>query len=83
VTGDVTFSVNAPTGRWLVFDENGKGATYNSPQFVKSGEVTEEPPLEMHRTGYEFKGWYTDAACTAGNEFTFGQTLTNNTTIYA
>ena len=34
ITGDVTFSVNAPEGHWFIFDENGKGATYNAPQFV-------------------------------------------------
>ena len=43
VTGDVTFSVNAPPGHWLVFNENGKGATYNAPQFVLSGHGTEDP----------------------------------------
>ena len=32
ITGDVEFSVDAPEGYWLVFDENGKGATYNAPR---------------------------------------------------
>lgn len=81
--GDVVFSVNAPEGHWLVFDENGSGATYNAPQFVKSGQVTTAPSLEMKRIGYTFGGWYTDEACTSGNEFTFGNVLTDNTTIYA
>ena len=70
---------------WLVFDENGKGGTYNAPRFIKNDEVTVEPrpASEMVRNGYTFGWWYKDAACTDGNEFTFGQGLTDNTTIYA
>ena len=90
ITGDVTFSVDAPEGHWLVFDENGKGGTYNAPQFVKSGQVTAAPALPMVRNGYRFAGdveegtgWYTDAACTPGNQFEFGGTLTDHQTIYA
>lgn len=87
ITGDVVFSVNAPEGHWLVFNENGKGATYNAPQFVKSGQPTVKPTLaedaNMIRRGYDFGGWYTDQACTAGNEFTFGNTISDRTEIYA
>ena len=84
LTGNVVFSVDAPEGHWLVFNENGKGATYNAPKFVKAEEVTsEEGLLEMVRKGYSFGGWYKDEACTAGNEFTFGGQLENSTTIYA
>ena len=83
INGDIVFSVNAPEGHWLVFDENLKGATYNAPQFVKQGEVTSEPPLEMVRNGYTFGGWYTNKECTDGNEFTFGEELEDNITIYA
>lgn len=61
ITGNVTFSVNAPEGHWLVFDENGKGGTYNAPRFVKSEDVTQKPrpDSEMTRFGYTFAGWYT------------------------
>ena len=84
LTGNVKFSVEAPEGHWLVFDENGKGATYNAPRFIKSGETTSDADLlEMVRNGYTFGGWYKDAACTAGNEFTFGGTISETTTIYA
>lgn len=81
--GDIKLSVNAPQGHWLVFDENGKGATYNAPKFVKDGQVTVEPAAEMVRLGYSFGGWYTDQGCTDGNEFEFGNELTDNITIYA
>ncbi len=87
ITGDVVFAVNAPAGNWLVFHENGKGATYNAPQFVKSGEITTCPDLareaNMIRNGYTFGGWYTDEGCTYGNEFEFGHPITERTDIYA
>ncbi|MBQ6052344.1 MAG: InlB B-repeat-containing protein, partial [Clostridia bacterium] len=84
IKGDITLSVSAPEGHWLVFDENGKGGTYNAPRFIKSGEVTSNADLlEMVRNGYTFGGWYTDAACTDGNEFTFGGQISDTTTIYA
>ena len=84
IKGSITFSVNAPEGHWLIFDENGKGATYNAPQFVKSGDKPVEPNSdEMTRFGYTFGGWYTDVACTDGNEFNFNQPIVDKTTIYA
>lgn len=84
IKGNVNFSVDEEQGNWLVFDENGKGATYNAPQFVKNGDVTSaEDLLEMKRPGYEFVDWYTDQACTDGNVFEFGHELTERTTIYA
>ena len=85
VKGDITFTVNAPEGHWLIFDENGHGGTYNAPQFVKEHDKTSRPrpDEEMYRRGYNFGGWYTDAACTAGNEYGFNEELTQNKTIYA
>ncbi len=68
IKGDVEFSVSAPEGHWLVFNENGKGATYVAARFIKSGDSTEEPNVEMKRLGYTFEGllddhpgsgWYT------------------------
>ncbi|MBR4815043.1 MAG: InlB B-repeat-containing protein, partial [Paludibacteraceae bacterium] len=85
LSGDVIFLANAPLGTWLIFEELEKGATYNAPQFVKSTDVTQRPipDAEMKCLGYTFGGWYTDRNCTTGNEFTFGQRLTERTTIYA
>ncbi len=94
IKGDVTFSAIEAEGHWLVFNENGKGATYNAPQFVKSGKPTVEPckPEEMIRLGYTFGGWYdTEAHANAHaqntnvttGKFTFGSTISEKTTIYA
>ena len=94
VTGDITFTVRAPEGSWLIFDENGKGATYTAPQFVLTGENTVTPSTidRMQRVGYTFGGWYdtkehaeAHAANTSVTEgkYVFGNTLTGNTTIYA
>ena len=87
LNGDLTLEVSTPDGHWLVFNENGKGATYNAPMFIKSGETIEMPANagegRMTRNGYTFGGWYTDQACTDGNEFVFEGELTENTNIYA
>lgn len=85
ITGDVVFDVEAPEGQWLVFNENGKGATYNAPEFVLKGQNTVRPTLaedrNMIRNGYTFGGWYTDQACTT--PFTFGSPIEERTEIYA
>ena len=89
ITGNVKFSVDAPAGFWLVFDENGKGATYNAPRFIKAGEVTSSADLlPMTRNGYTFVDWYTGAPSATGQDptgevFVFGRGLTETTTIYA
>ena len=98
ITGDITFTVLAPEGAWLVFDETCggavKGATYTAPQFVLKGEVTKEPSTisSMTCNGYEFGGWYdtaehakahaADPDVTEG-AFQFGDILETGTTIYA
>ena len=88
----MTFTVRAPEGSWLVFDEVKKGATYTAPQFVLKGMTTHEPATEMLLLGYTFGGWYdtkehaeahaVDTAVTDG-AYTFGNELTANTTVYA
>ncbi|MBR3346772.1 MAG: InlB B-repeat-containing protein, partial [Solobacterium sp.] len=81
ISADVILSVVAPNGYWLIFKENGKGASYTSPQFLE-GTLPEEP-ADPVRLGYEFGGWYTDEACTDGNEFDFTKALEKTTTVYA
>ena len=64
LSGNVTFSTVVSEGHWLVFEENGYGATYNAPVFVKSEEKAsaKRPDLSqsanMHRSGYDFDNWY-------------------------
>ncbi|MDO4860152.1 MAG: InlB B-repeat-containing protein, partial [Bacillota bacterium] len=90
IKGDVVFSVNAPEGRFLIFNENGKGATYNAPIFLETGETTYKPcpDEDMKRFGYTFDGWYNGTEDDEGNinlttPFEFGGTISDHTTIYA
>lgn len=95
ITGDVVFNVYAPAGNWLIFNQNGKGARYIAPQFIKSRESTSKPvpDNEMTRNGYVFGGWYTEVsgqadehgytAVVEGTQFTFGGELTDRTELYA
>ena len=63
ITGDVKFGVNAPEGHWFIFNENGKGATYNAPQFIQSNDKPTRPnDANMIRNGHTFGGWYADKA---------------------
>lgn len=91
IKGSVTLSVNSPKGHWLVY-ESGKGGTYVAPDFVYSDAVTvdktqdptkpEDPTkIQMKKNGYTFGGWYTDE--TYSTKFTFGEALSDKTTIYA
>ena len=88
LTGSIKLSADAPYGNWLIYNENGKGATYNAPRFIQRGEVTSEPSLEMVRNGYVFAGWYTGAPDEVGGDptgeaFVFGHEISTKTEIYA
>ena len=89
ISGNIVFTVQAPKGHWLVFYENGKGATYIAPQFVKGDDVTVEPDADMLRLGYTFGGWYTvkyddDAEVDESKKFEFGHKLEESpTNVYA
>ncbi|MBR0353768.1 MAG: InlB B-repeat-containing protein [Oscillospiraceae bacterium] len=66
ISSDVTFSVNAPKGHWLVFEEVQKGATYNAPVFIYEGKAADADgkrpakslPENMKCAGYTFLDWY-------------------------
>lgn len=91
LNGSIKLSVFAPEGFWLVFDENGKGATYNAPRFIKSTETPydyKNELLPMVRNGYSFVGWYYGKPSEVGgeptgDEFDFNKKLEESTTIYA
>lgn len=40
-------------------------------------------PTDPEKEGYSFGGWYTDSACSDGNEWSMPETLNENITIYA
>lgn len=77
-----------PAGHWLIFVENGDGASYTYPQFLESEARTEKPSAPT-RKGYTFDGWYTGPPATTGGdptgeEFTaWNQTLSVTTKLYA
>lgn len=98
-TGKATYTDSIPTtatsanidlwpvfesAHWLTFDANvsDNSATYTAAQRYTSDETT-KAPTDPQRQGYTFGGWYTDQGCTEGNEFAFGSTLSENTTVYA
>jgi len=62
---------------------NSRGGTPVPLQTVAAGGTAMEPPTPIHN-GFTFGGWYTNEACTNGNEWNFSTMLTNcNTTLYA
>lgn len=83
ITGDINLWPVFEAAHWLTFDSNDGGdgsATYIAPVRYASSDVT-KAPSDPQRQGYTFDGWYTDEKCT--NAFTFGETLSDNQTIYA
>lgn len=88
IRGDVVFYDTVSEGHWLIYHENGKGATYKAADFVNAGARTVTPEPTLTRNGYTFDHWWTGAPATeggnpTGTRFTFGNELTANTHIYA
>ena len=93
IQGDIVFKVYAPTGVWLVYNTNGKGGTYNAPQFYLKGTLTTPAANatsdKMLRRGYHFVKW----CCGVKNNdvwepdtnttFEFGQPINADTQIFA
>ena len=57
------------------------GGSYVAPQTLKVNKPVTKPAADPSRTGYTFTGWYADSACTT--TYTFGRTVSADTTIYA
>ena len=80
---DVTFTAVWKQEFQVSFNLNGHGMPLIGSQDVVDGELATEPgaPFEI---GYDFGGWFTDAECTAGNEFDFANdAVTANIELYA
>ncbi len=79
LTDDLVLRAFVPSGYWLIFKENGQGASFTPAAFYRGAQT--QQPDDPTRFGYIFGGWYTDEACT--NAFTFGGVLTETTRVYA
>ena len=82
VNGDVVFKANVSEGHWLIYHENGHGATYKAADFIHAGDTTARPTLTMLRNGYTFAGWYESDAngnITGTNPFVFGNIIDTTT----
>lgn len=65
----------------VTFNMNGHGAAI-APQVVASGS-TATAPFVADVDGWVLSGWYKDAECTAGNEFSFSTAITADRPLYA
>ncbi|MCI5759361.1 MAG: InlB B-repeat-containing protein, partial [Eubacterium sp.] len=75
---NVTLYPKVETGHYLYFS-SGEGASYVKPVFV-AAEAGTVAPAAPTRPGYTFKHW---AASEDGSEYTFGSTISEDTTLYA
>ena len=95
ITTDLVLRAFVPTGYWLIFKENGSGASFTPPAFYR-GTPT-QPVDDPTRFGYTFGGWYYGKSHTEtvnGKEktvweidetrpFSFGSVLEETTRIFA
>ena len=78
----------------LIYKVSIKGLSYSRAVSVAAGESVNDTYCDLYRVddfseilntdkeGYTFVGWYTDEACTAGNEYSFDVPVTADVTIY-
>ena len=78
---DVTLYPVVANAHWITYDT--QGGTILDPTYVLAKDVTAKPAMKPTKVGYEFAGWFTDAACTAGSMFEFGSLLDNDIKLYA
>ena len=65
----------------VTFDLQGHGASIDAQDIVSGGKVTK--PNDPVAIGWDFGGWFTDAECTAGNEFDFETPIAAATPLFA
>ena len=63
------------------FDMNGHGDAIDAVSVLSGCKVLE--PTAPTADGWYFVGWFTDADCTAGNEYDFDDAVTSNKTLHA
>ena len=83
---DFTVAEKAAATTYTVkFDANGgTGTIADLTNVAKDATIAAPNTTSLTNAGKEIAGWYTDAACTAANAFTFGTSkVTANTTLYA
>ena len=66
----------------VTYDYNYEGAPAATTQQVEEGS-TATKPADPTREGYTFDNWFTDAACTEGNEVDFAEAIMSDVTYYA
>lgn len=76
---DVTLYPVVADAYWITYDT--QGGTILDPTYVLKNDVTVAPTMNPTKIGYEFAGWFTDAACMEG--FVFGSPLNEDITLYA
>ncbi len=70
------------TALWkITYNANGHGSAPSAVEVLHGG--TASAPTAPTADGYTFGGWYTDADCTAGNEWSFSTAVTQDCTLYA
>lgn len=87
VTGNITLKAHwteLTTTYKVTFDGNGDGVTglpATNPVSVNRNAKVAQPSQNPERTGYNFAGWYTDAACLKA--YDFDSPVRENFTLYA
>ena len=67
----------------VTFDPNGGTLTGAATCEEKQNECIQRPYEEPIREGHNFRGWYTDAACTPEQKWDFDDPIPGNMTLYA
>ena len=84
--GDPVTESMTLTAQWIghyavTFNLQGHGADIVAQDIVAGSKAVK--PADPSEIGYDFGGWFTDAECTAGNEFDFNTAINAATELFA